>query len=647
MTFLSAIKTKRLVITLLLLLTILACNFPPLVNRQSSEEQPPIIVYVTATPEATSAPLVYEGEAPFDPNEMESLPESAPVQWNVRTTAFQPLLSSDVGSSGGTLTVSQPGGVLDGFSITVPAGAYESNVHFEIDAAEVTSITLPEGLELITPLISITNGEIEATKFLELRLPRQIAPGRFAMLFTMDADTGVLDALPLLEIAEDHLTALTTHFTLILGVEVNTAELDALNIQTGFKQGRNNWQFTNFGSFISPGGHCAGQSLMAMDFYMRNKGTALFGKYDNYNNEYAVNTPLQQDDDRQAYRLCSVAQETMGWVAKANNYWWQAQKVSSGFITYYSFALALRASGEPQLVVIYDSAGGGHAMIIYGKFADRLYVSDPNYPKADANRYIAFDRATKKFRPYSSGPTAALLGTPYPEIYYMNKFFLINDATAASLWAQLDAGTVGNSYFPAYKIQYSQIMADYSIIQHDINGTFLFVDPPEAVFFVDSTETLEVTVLDINKVQADQAPGGNPLTLPVIPGTGTPYLFDIYGNTAKGKRWIDGKWLVLQESMTGKWHGAACAESESNPYRWELTINQSFDGTISGDVYFHACPGGGATFYSLSGSQKPGEDFASLVGTKNGGRGDLGNNSSSQIMFTVRKNQPPSPNLAP
>jgi len=45
------------------------------------------------------------------------------------------------------------------------------------------------------------------------------------------------------------------------------------------------------------------------------------------------------------------------------------------------------------------------------------------------------------------------------------------------------------------------------------------------------------------------------------------------------------------------------------------------DGSVTGDVYFHACPGGGAVFYSLSGTQKPGEDWATLTGTFTNGRG--------------------------
>ena len=123
------------------------------------------------------------------------------------------------------------------------------------------------------------NGGVEAKEFLELHLPRQIGEGHFAMLFTYDPETDALDALPLIQHDQDGLTALTTHFSKILGIEVNTAELDALKIQTGFKQGRNNWQFANYGSFIAPGGHCAGQSLMAMDYFMRYKGAPLFGRY--------------------------------------------------------------------------------------------------------------------------------------------------------------------------------------------------------------------------------------------------------------------------------------------------------------------------------------------------------------------------------
>lgn len=630
-----------ILVVFVLLISQLACNFPWLSGLQLTSRNAVRTIAVSPTP------LVYEGEEDMVPGEMDTLPESSPEPWQVRTAANQPLLTGDVGAEGGVLTVDAPGSPLDDFSITIPAGAYDQTVHFEISAAEITSHQIPGDMTVITPLIDVQNGGVEAKEFLELRLPRQIGEGRFAMLFTYDPETDALDALPLVQHDQNGLTALTTHFSKILGIEVNTAELDALKIQTGFKQGRNNWQFANYGSFISPGGHCAGQSLMAMDFFLRTKGEPLFGKYDNFNNTGYPPTPNQQDDDRLGYRLCSVAQESLDWSSWAYKVWLIIQKNPGNLLTYYSFALALRASHEPQLVGIYDGAGGGHAMIVYGKYADRFYISDPNYPQADANRYLSFNRAIGKFRPYFSGATAASLGTPFPIIYYLNKYYLINDAVTSSLWSELNAGTVGNDRFPEYDLVYYKILPDASTSSLDIKGNYIFVDGPDAYIAVDSTTSTLTSVYDQANTQIVDIVGYGPESLAITNPLGTPYLFAVYGQIGSDWRWVDGRWITLYRGISGKWHGAACDESESNPYRWEIKLDQSIDGSLTGNLYFHACPGGGQAFYSLSGTQKPGEDWATLTGTFTNGRGDLGSSAPRQVTFTVKLNGAPSPNYAP
>ena len=629
----------------LLIFTLLACNFPPLANQMVQNEEPPNIIYVTATPPSSSPG--YEDETPFDPNEMDSLPEAPAEQWQVRTAANFPLLSADVGPEGGTLTISQPGSPLDGFSITIPQGAYDASVHFEISSADVTSINLDTDLELITPLIVVENGGVVASDFLQLRLPRQIADGRFAMLFTYDLDSQSLDALPLIEIDSTHLTALTTHFSNILGVEIDTAKLDSLNIQTGFKQGRNNFQFANNGSFIAPGGHCAGQTLMAMDYYLRFKGEPLFGKYDNYNNTGFPATLNQQDDDRLAYRMCSVAQKRLDWDGKSNQNWLTIQKTKTEYFTYYSFALAMKASGEPQLVAIYNNDGGGHALIMTGKYADRFYISDPNYPQADAKRYISFNRTVGEFRTYYSGPNAKDLGKPYPYINYLNKYFLINDSAAEALWAELEAGTVGNDWFPEYTLIYKKALPDLSYQDNDIKENLFFVSDAEAAIAINSTANLWTRIYNKDNVQVKEFVGSGPEILLVTESLGTQYLLDIYGEIDTKWRWIDGRWFTLYRGISGKWHGPACAEGETNPYRWEITLDQTMDGLVTGKVYFHACPGGGAVFYDLSGTQKPGEDWVTLIGSRTGGRGGLGNNAARNVTFTVKLNEPPNPNFAP
>ncbi len=268
-------------------------------------------------------------------------------------------------------------------------------LNFEISYSPISDHNLPSDLEIVTPLIQVENGGVTASDYLEISVPIQLEEDQFAMLFTINEETNLLESLPLLSIDETSMTAMTTHFSNLLGVAIDKQELDNLKIQTGFRQGINNWQFANYGSFIAPKGQCAGQSLMAIDYFLRNNGAALYGTYDNYNNKFEK-TPKIQDDDRLGYRLCSVAQKRIDWSGKANAYWLRVQNSQNQAITYYSMAFALKVSREPQLVAIYTNAGEGHAIVVYGKYADRFYVSDPNFPKANANRYLSFNRSNLK-----------------------------------------------------------------------------------------------------------------------------------------------------------------------------------------------------------------------------------------------------------
>ena len=162
-----------------------------------------------------------------------------------------------------------------------------------------------------------------------------------------------------------------------------------------------------------------------------------------------------------------------------------------------------------------------------------------------------------------------------------------------------------------------------------------------------STTTLRTTVYDQGNTKVAEFIGYGPQTLLVTNRLGTPYLLSVYGQIGSDWHWIDGRWLTFYRGISGTWHGAACTESESNPYRWEIKLSQDIDGNVIGDLYFHACPGGGAAFYSLSGTQKTGEDWVTLTGNYTNGRGDLGNSAPRQATFTVKFNEPPSPNYAP
>lgn len=97
--------------------------------------------------------------------------------------------------------------------------------------------------------------------------------------------------------------------------------------------------------------------------------------------------------------------------------------------------------------------------------------------------------------------------------------------------------------------------------------------------------------------------------------------------------------------FSGHWFGGgACGEGETPAYRWNVELVQDASGWVTGMISFHACPGGGAVFYNVTG-QATEDKVLTLTGVLDGGRGDLGGNARSTITFTIRKGKAPKPNL--
>ena len=94
----------------------------------------------------------------------------------------------------------------------------------------------------------------------------------------------------------------------------------------------------------------------------------------------------------------------------------------------------------------------------------------------------------------------------------------------------------------------------------------------------------------------------------------------------------------------GSWFGGgACKEGDDPAYRWNVNLEQDGSGGVQGTISFHACPGGGAIYYSVSG-QATSDSVLVLQGSKTSGRGGLGANSPSSVQFTIKYKKAPEPN---
>lgn len=378
--------------------------------------------------------------------------------------ARREILVEDVGPGGGSLVVNAPGDPLDGLTIDIPSGAYPDGTTVEVHARPIVGHDFGPDFNPASPLIEIDAGEGLAEDFVTVRVPAEIAPDAFGMAFAYEAEDGALEGLTHLDADAGGVRFVSRHPTrdLVLST-VPLARLER-DIETGFEHGVDDWPFRNYGTILSPSGHCAGQSLAAMYYFIEGLGPALYEQYDNFDHPFPADTPAVQWDDEEAWRLVAMAQETIGWESAARLYWRAFSKVVDDRGIYNAFAYSMLLTGHPQYVGIYTDTGGGHALIIYGKRGDSLLVSDPNYPiwaqGGEGDRTIDYDPGSEQFEPYYSGPGADNLGTAYGTVAYFGYRDLIDWQALGALWADLEAGVVGDDHFPSYRLMVQEAGSD-------------------------------------------------------------------------------------------------------------------------------------------------------------------------------------------
>jgi hypothetical protein len=171
---------------------------------------------------------------------------------------------------------------------------------------QITETPKPEGsaqVQPLTGLIGIHGLETLSKDPIEVRVNVSVPKDHFAMGFIFDRDTGRFEGMPLKELADDHITVLSRHFCEFLILEIPIAELPE-EVDSGFRPGIDDWEFTNRGSYVKPKGHCAGQTISAMYYYVkqRQNGNAppLYGLWDNPGNDWA--TPTIETDNQRGSR---------------------------------------------------------------------------------------------------------------------------------------------------------------------------------------------------------------------------------------------------------------------------------------------------------------------------------------------------------
>jgi hypothetical protein len=404
------------------------------------------------------------------------------VPENIKTGTVVQAGSSVIGAGGGTLLVSQPGTAVDGLRIGVPAGSYTAAQTFTVSYAPIESHKFGQYFNPVSPMITIACDGGYASQIMEVTVPVNVPEGHIPIGFFLDKSTGKLEGIPFSAITKDSITLTTRHFlsgdrlrteasALKSGssvknsgasIIVSSIAESVLNAQpviaSGFKPGTDDWEFTNYGSYIAPGGHCAGQNIAAMWYYFEKKATegSLF-------NKFSDNTALWQDNAL-GYRFCSVVHADLVWDGKVssffNNYIDRNQDLDR--LKFLTIAGTMLATGEPQGIGIYlqtgtDAAGSpvyaGHDLICYqvSVSAGKLFISDPNTPAAGQ----VIEMVNDKFKPYDAKLNGNSVSLVFPFVTYYAKTAYIEWDKIGKRYAEILNQSIGNvepNIFPPWSI---------------------------------------------------------------------------------------------------------------------------------------------------------------------------------------------------
>src|SRR5664280_2309442 len=334
-------------------------------------------------------PLPDPGEGGVPPYE-----RTTPVAGRLTTGAPTTLATTTIGSGGGTIEAT-------GLRIEVPQAALAADATFAVTSASIIAADFGGIVHPITPLYRIEDGGAAFASPVTVTLQASIPAGATAMAFYYDEATGALT--PLTPIAQDgtSLTAGATHFSGILGAILDLANVPAI-VDSGFRPGIDDWQFGNYGSYVTPNGECEGQSVSEIWYYVTQRLGAgvspLHGLYDNNGSE--TKTPALWEDDSDGYRLVSSLQADkiavpFTYKFLVNGMW----DAADGRLAYEAFRAAIALSGRPQLIRISTGPGdSGHTMVVYRVTPQWLLIADPNYP--GIGRRIRFDPATGSLGPF-------------------------------------------------------------------------------------------------------------------------------------------------------------------------------------------------------------------------------------------------------
>ncbi|MEQ1700004.1 MAG: hypothetical protein ABMA25_07840, partial [Ilumatobacteraceae bacterium] len=394
--------------------------------------------------------------------------ESVTGNWTLGD--FELDTTATIGAAGGDVTVAD--GALAGLRLEVPAAAVAVETTVVVEHAAITSHTWGSAVHPVTPAIRVTVGDgAHTSAAMTVTVPLDLSDGQVALGLFVQED-GALEGMPLASGDSTRLTLATQHFSEWFVSAFDPSSLPD-QIMTGFTPGRDNWQFTNYGSWLRPGGICAGMSVSSMWYYdeiFQELDGVAPPLYNWFDYPHGTVTKSFTDDDAHAIRFASMVQADGHWgsglvnnayasQSTAWDFYRDARDAASATWQYQAFRYSMFLSGQPQLMLLSkEPRQGGHAVVAYGVTDGSIsigrttgpggyvWISDPNKPTS--GQVVAFDAAANAFVPYQGALQAGGKVEGYRFVGYAAKSGLFDWDQVGVRYHQAVDGSIGQLDFP-------------------------------------------------------------------------------------------------------------------------------------------------------------------------------------------------------
>ncbi|HBB91585.1 MAG: hypothetical protein A2X22_08975 [Bacteroidetes bacterium GWF2_49_14] len=384
------------------------------------------------------------------------------------------VVTATIGVAGGTVLVSKPGSPVDGLELSIQDSSFSKPQTVNISYAVVKSHEFGENFNAISPLITVELTDLYAGRPMDLKIPIKVPAGHLAMAFLYDSTSGELEGLPIAEITDNYILISSRHFSatsagslksaitgepnwndrIIAGSVLESLTSGNLQISAGFDVGTDDWEFPNYGAYITPAGQCLGQSCLAIWYYNYCK-KALGSAFHKFDTNLSTNRPdAYWFDNPKAYRFSAVIHRDIedskrldGWKTLME------RQMSNPGIIWKSVLVEMIIRNSPQLLFLRENATGvAHAVICYkvDLKEKKLYVADPNFP-GDAGRAIPYTETS--IGPYTSRSSASSTkDVVFDQVCYIQISNALDRKEMRLRWSEFENGTIGNDKFPKYKL---------------------------------------------------------------------------------------------------------------------------------------------------------------------------------------------------